>query len=58
MLSSSSGAATVPGTLFIPAGSASASFTVNTSIVLISTSATISAQYNGTTRTATLGVLL
>jgi hypothetical protein len=26
--------------------------------VLISTSATISARYNGTTRTATLGVLL
>src|SRR5204863_193630 len=39
-------------------GATSATFTVNTSIVLISTSANISATYNGTTRTATLNVLL
>jgi len=57
-LSSSSGAASVPASVFIPAGASSATFTVNTSAVLISTSATISARYNGTTRTATLGVLL
>src|SRR5467141_2026555 len=57
-LSSSNGAASVPGSVFIPAGASSASFTVNTSIVLLSTSSTISARYNGTTRTATLGVLL
>jgi hypothetical protein len=57
-LSSSSGAASVPSSIFIPAGASSASFTVNTSIVLVSTSATISGQYRGTTRTATLGVLL
>jgi hypothetical protein len=57
-LSSSNGAASVPSTVFIPAGASSASFTVNTSIVLISTSSTISARYNGTTRSATLGVLL
>jgi hypothetical protein len=57
-LSSSSGVANVPVSVFVPAGSSSASFTVNTSIVLISTSATISARYNGVTRTATLGVLL
>ena len=57
-LSSSSGAASVPSSIFIPAGASSASFTVNTSIVLASTSATISGQYRGTTRTATLGVLL
>jgi hypothetical protein len=57
-LSSSSGAASVPSSVFIPAGASSASFTVNTSIVLISTSATISARCNGTTRSATLGVLL
>jgi hypothetical protein len=57
-LSSSNEAASVPGSVFIPAGASSASFTVDTSIVLISTSAAISAHYNGTTRTATLGVLL
>jgi hypothetical protein len=57
-LSSNNGAATVPSSVIVPAGATSASFTVNTSFVLISTSATISASYNGTTRTATLGVLL
>jgi len=57
-LSSSNGAATVPSSVIVPAGATSATFTVNTSFVLISTSATISASYNGTTRTATLGVLL
>jgi hypothetical protein len=57
-LSSSNGAARVPSSVFIPAGATGASFTVNTSIVLISTSATISASYNGTSRSATLGVLL
>ena len=56
-LSSSNGAASVPSGVFIPAGAGSASFTVNTSAVLTSTSATISARYNGTTRTATLEVL-
>jgi len=58
LLSSSNGAASVPFSVFVPAGATSASFTVNTSIVLISTSSTISASYNGTTRTATLSVLL
>jgi hypothetical protein len=48
----------VPSGVLVPAGATSAKFTVNTSFVLISTSATISASYNGTTRTATLGVLL
>jgi hypothetical protein len=57
-LSSSNGAASVPSSVFVPAGASSATFTVNTSIVLISTSATISASYNGTRRMATLGVLL
>ena len=57
-LSSSNGAASVPSSVIVPAGATSATFTVNTSFVLISTSATISASYNGTTRTATLGVLL
>jgi hypothetical protein len=57
-LSSNNGAATVPSSVFIPAGASSASFTVNTSFVLISTSATISASYSGTTRSATLSILL
>jgi len=57
-LSSSNGAARVPSSVIVPAGATSATFTVNTSIVLISTSSTISASYNGTTQTATLGVLL
>jgi hypothetical protein len=57
-LSSDDGAARVPSSVTVPAGATSASFTVNTSFVLISTSATISASYNGTTRTATLSVLL
>ena len=57
-LSSSNGAATVPSSVIVPAGATGTTFTVNTSFVLISTSATISASYNGTTRTATLGVLL
>jgi hypothetical protein len=34
------------------------SFTVNTSLVLLSTSSQISASYNGATRTATLSILL
>jgi trimeric autotransporter adhesin len=58
LLSSSNGAASVPSSVNVPAGATSATFTVNTSFVLISTSARISASYNGTTRTATLGVLL
>jgi hypothetical protein len=58
LLSSSSGAASVPSSVFVPAGATSATFTVNTPIVLLSTSVTISASYNGTTRTATLSVLL
>ena len=57
-LSSGNGAANVPAIVTVPAGSSSATFTVNTSIVLVSTSATISASYNGTTQTASLAVLL
>ncbi len=57
-LSSNNGAARVPSSVIVPAGASSVSFTVNTSFVLMSTSATISASYNGTSRTATLGVLL
>jgi len=57
-LSSSNGAASVPFSVIVPAGASSAEFTVNTSIVLLSTSSNISATYNGTTRTATLAILL
>jgi len=57
-LSSDNGAASVPSSVIVPAGATSATFTVNTSFVVISTSATISASYNGRTRTATLGILL
>jgi hypothetical protein len=55
-LSNSNGAASVPSSVTVPAGATSASFTVRTSSVLFSTSSDISASYNGTTRTATLGI--
>ena len=56
MLSSSNGVASVPSSVVVPAGASNASFRVNTSAVLVPTSATISASYNGTTRTADLAV--
>jgi hypothetical protein len=58
LLSSSNGAASVPSSVIVPAGATSATFTVRTSGVLVSTSATISASYNNTSRTATLAILL
>ena len=58
MLSSDNSAASVPPSVIVPAGSTSATFTVNTSVVLVSTSATISASYNNTSQSATLAVLL
>jgi len=58
LLSSSNGAASVPSSVTVPAGATSATFTVRTSIVLLATSANISASYNGTTKTANLGILL
>ena len=57
-LSSNNGAAHVPSSVIVPAGSTSTTFTVTTSTVLIATSAQISASYNSTTRTAILGLLL
>ena len=54
--SNNTAAARVPSSVIVPAGATSATFTVNTSVVFISTSATISASYNGTTRTAVLTV--
>jgi hypothetical protein len=57
MLSSSNtGAARVPSSVIVPAGATSATFTVNTSFMVFSTSVTISASYRGDTRTATLTV--
>src|SRR5438876_8369416 len=53
-LDSSNGAASVPSSVTVPAGATSTTFTVNTSIIILATSATISATYNNTTRTATL----
>lgn len=58
MLSSSNGAASLPLSVLVPAGATSATFTVNTSIVLISTSAKITATYNATAQTAILGILV
>jgi hypothetical protein len=58
MLSSNNSAARVPASVIVPAGARSATFTVNTSMVLLATTANISATYNGTTRTASLGLLL
>jgi hypothetical protein len=57
-LASDNPAASVPSSLAIPAGATSATFTVSTSIVVVATSATISAWYNSTTQTATLSVLI
>ena len=56
LYSSNSSAATVPPSVPVQAGATSASFTVNTSLQLFSTSATISASYNGTTGSANLTV--
>ena len=55
-LSSSDAAATVPASVTVPEGATSATFTVNTSPVIRSTTVRISASYNGTTRTANLTV--
>jgi len=58
LFSSNLSAATVPGTVTVPAGATSATFTVNTSVVVISASVTISASYNTTTQSANLDILL
>jgi hypothetical protein len=54
--SSDTSVATVPSSVTIPAGSTSATFTVNTSTVVFSTSATISASWRGVTKRAVLNV--
>jgi hypothetical protein len=57
-LASNNAAASVPSSVTVPAGAISATFPVNTSAVVIATSATISASYNKTTQAATLSVLI
>jgi hypothetical protein len=54
--SSNTGAARVPSSVIVPAGATSVTFTVNTSIVLFSTSVKISASYRSNTLTANLTV--
>ena len=58
VLASDSGAASVPSTVTVPAGATSGTFTVSTSIVVVATSAIISASYNNTMQTATLSILI
>jgi len=57
-LASDNGAARVPSAVTVPAGAASATFAVSTSVVVITTSATISASYNSTAQTAVLSLLI
>jgi hypothetical protein len=54
--SSNSSAASVPGSVTVPAGASSVTFPIVTSAVAASTSVTVSASYAGATRTATLTV--
>jgi len=54
--SNNTGAARVPASVTVAAGATTASFTVNTSAVITSTTVTITAAYGGTTRAATLTV--
>jgi subtilisin family serine protease len=56
LLSSDNGAASVPSTVTLAAGASSATFTVSTSAVTVSTPANISASYAGVTKTAPLTV--
>jgi len=58
LLSTDNTVAAVPSSLTVPAGATSATFTVSTSVVPTSTSATISASYNGTTQTARVAILM
>src|SRR5258708_10370929 len=57
LLTSDSGAASVPANVTVLAGARSATFTVSTSSVTASTTATISASYAGATKTASLAVV-
>jgi hypothetical protein len=56
LTSSNTSAAVVPASVTVPAGATTATFTITTTPVTANTSVTISAAFNGTTRTATLTV--
>jgi hypothetical protein len=58
LLSSNNAAASVPSSVTVPAGATTATFTVTTNVVVLSTTATISASYNSTTKSANLTVTL
>ena len=53
-MSNKKAAAKVPASITVPAGATSASFTVNTKVVVLKKIATISASYAGVTKTANL----
>ncbi len=57
LVSSSSAVATVPSSVFVPAGSSTVSFNILTSAVKRNSSVTITASTGGITKTATLQVL-
>ena len=56
LASSNTAAAQVPASVVVAAAASTATFTITTSAVSSSTSSTISASYNGSTKTASLGV--
>ena len=55
-LSSANPAASVPGSVTVPAGASSATFVINTSVVSLSTVGTLTATYAGLSKTSTLTV--
>jgi len=57
LTSSNPTVAQVPSSVMVPGGQTGASFTINTSTVPSNSSSTISASFNGTTRTAALQVM-
>jgi len=57
-LSDNSAACNRPATVTIPAGATSATFTVTTGLVVITTTCTVTGTYQGTSRSANLQVTL
>jgi LmbE family N-acetylglucosaminyl deacetylase len=57
-LTDNSGACSRPGSVTIPAGATSATFTVTTGLVLVTTTCTVTGTYQGTSRSANLQVTL
>jgi plastocyanin len=56
--SSNPSVASVPASVTVPAGATTVTFTVVTSVVVLSQDVTITASYNGSSRSATLTVRL